>query len=393
MHVGLVGRGEIGYTLDLAIQLHEAGITVSLYMCEEGFLRVVGDSHRPVERLYESGVIPQDCRVRLFRTPRMRDPRSLAVFRKLSQTIRNDGIEVAHLLVGSDEIWLATLAFLLHDVPVTTTMTQPTRDIGERFPFPVIWAIQKLLAYGSDAIIVNGVDQIELLEKLYRVSANRVSFIPVSVSTSAMRLARSKVPEEPGTILFFGRAAPHKGLEYLMQAQPLITQKAPHARILVAAHGENLERCQRMIQDHNRFEIHKGYSTGDEMAAFFQRCSVVALPYLCSTSSGVLMAAYAFGKPVVATNVSGLSEYVEDGITGLLVPPADAQQLADAIIRLLSDDALRQSMGENATRRAKEKDRKIAHQTLQAYEKALAVHTHKLIRCFGSRRVTGRTPM
>ena len=111
----------------------------------------------------------------------MRNPRCLGVFRELGQTIRGDGVEVAHLLVGSDEIWLALLACLLRDVPVTTTMTQPTRDIGERFPFPIIWAIQKLLTYGSDAIIVNGIDQIELVQKQYGILSDRYLIFPVSV--------------------------------------------------------------------------------------------------------------------------------------------------------------------------------------------------------------------
>jgi len=375
MHVGLVTRGEVGYTLDLAIQLHEAGITVSLYLWDEGIVRLVGDSDRPVERLYEAGIVPREIRLRLFRHPRMRDPRSLAVFRRLSQTIRDDGVELVHLLVGSDEIWLAMLACLLRDIPVTTTMTQPTRDIGERFPFPIIWAIQKLLTYGSDTIIVNGIDHIELVRKLYGVPNSRVTFVPLSVSISAVRYATKAVPEEPGTILFFGRAAPHKGLDYLVQAEPRITRKVPHARIVISAHGEDLERCRRMIQDHSRFEIHKGFSTGEEMATLFQRCSIVALPYLCSTSSGVLMAAHAFAKPVVATDVSGLSEYVEEGVTGLLVPPADVEQLAEAIVRLLSDDALRHGMGQNAKRWVQEWQEGITKKTLKAYEKAISIHS------------------
>jgi len=375
MHVGLVTRGEVAYTLDLASQLHQAGISVSLYMCHAHTVGEIGTPDRPEERLYELGLIPRECRVRLIRLPRTRDPRSIGVFRRLSQTIRDDGVEVAHLLVGSDEIWFAVLTCLLRDIPVTSTMTQPTRDVGERFPFLVIWAIQKLLTCGSDAIIVNGVDQVELVHKHYGFPADRVTFVPLSARTTAIRWATRTVPEEPGTILFFGRATPHKGLEYLVQAQPLITRKVPHARILVSAHGEDLERCRRMIRDGGRFEIHEDFVPGDVMAAFFQRSSLVALPYLCSTSSGVLMTAYAFAKPVVATNVSGLSEYVEEGDTGLLVPPADVEQLADAIIRLLSDDSLRHRMGENAKLWVEEWQEGITQKTLRAYEKAISMHS------------------
>jgi glycosyltransferase involved in cell wall biosynthesis len=88
------------------------------------------------------------------------------------------------------------------------------------------------------------------------------------------------------------------------------------------------------------------------------------------------MTAYAFGKPVVATRAGNLPEYVQDGVTGLLVPPANVEQLAEAIVRLLSDDALRRRMGENATRwmHGELSPKNIARQTLEAYEKAIRMH-------------------
>ena len=374
MHIGLVTRSEVEYVLDLANELHEAGMSVSLYMCHAHTVQEVDTPDRPVERLYEVGLIPRECNVRLIRLPRMRDPRSIAVFHRLSQTIRNDGVEVVHLLVGPDELWFAVLACLLRDVPVTCTMIQPRPDVGERFPFLVIWAIQKLLTYGSDAFIVNSADQVELVQTLYGIPINQVTHVPVGVRATALRWAMGTVPEEPGTILFFGRADPHKGLEYLVQAQPFVTRQVPHARILISARGAELERCRQMIRDGSHFEIHEGFVPGNVMAAFFQRASLVALPYLSSTSSGVLMTAYAFGKPVVATNISGLSEYVEDGVTGLLIPPADEEQLAGAIVRLLSDDTLRQRMGENAKRWADQRRQQTTMLTIRAYEKAIAIH-------------------
>jgi glycosyltransferase involved in cell wall biosynthesis len=131
-----------------------------------------------------------------------------------------------------------------------------------------------------------------------------------------------------------------------------------------------------MIQDNSRFEIHEGYAPGDLVPELFQRASLVALPYLSAASSGVLMTAYAFGRPVVATNISGLLEYVQDGVTGLLVAPADVEQLAGAIVRLLSDDILRQRMGENAAHWVNEElsAESVAMQTLKVYEKAICAY-------------------
>jgi glycosyltransferase involved in cell wall biosynthesis len=377
MHVGLVTRGDVAYTLDLAGQLHKAGIAITLYLPYAHTVREVGTSEQPKERLYEIGLVPRECRVRLIRLPRMRDLRSLAVFRRLSQTIRDEGVDVAHLLVGPDEFWFALLASLLHDIPVTTTMIEPTRDAGQSFPFPLIWAIQKLLAYGSDMIIVNGTEQVESVQKLYNLPGDRVVYVPLNVRSTAIQWATGTVPEEPGTVLFFGRAVPSKGLMYLVQAQPIVTRRVPHARILISAHGGELERCRRMIQDESRFEIHEGFVPGDVMTAYFQRASLVAIPYLSSTSSGVLMMAYAFAKPVVATNIGGLSDYVQDGVTGFLVPPGQPEPLAHAIVRLLSDDASRRRMGENAKRWVQEWQENITQKTLTAYEQAISTHSNR----------------
>lgn len=374
MHVGLVTRGDVAYTLDVANELHEADIFVTLYLPYAHVAREVGTFDQPVEHLYEMGLLPKECRVRLVQLPRMRDPRSIRVFRELSRTICNDGVDLAHLLVGPDEFWFAMLACLLRDVPVVSTMIQPTRDVGERFPFWAIWAIQKLLAHGSDMVIVNGAEQVKLVQRLYGMSAARVEYVPLSVCTTAMRWAGETMPEELGTVLFFGRATPHKGLEYLVQAEPLITREVPHARILISAHGSDLERCRQMIRDDSHFEIHEGFVPGDIMATFFQRASLVALPYLSSTSSGVLMTAYAFGKPVVATNISVFSDYVEEGVTGLLVPTANVERLADAITRLLSNDALRHHMGENAKCWVKERQGSATAKTLQIYKRAIYIH-------------------
>jgi glycosyltransferase involved in cell wall biosynthesis len=87
------------------------------------------------------------------------------------------------------------------------------------------------------------------------------------------------------------------------------------------------------------------------------------------------MTAYAFGKPVVASNVAGLKEYVEPDSTGLLVPPGDSEQLAEAIIRLLSNNKLRQRLGARAQRWAQEWQESVTKKTVEAYEHAMMAHS------------------
>lgn len=372
MHVGLVTRGDVTYTLDLANELiKESGISVTLYMCHAHTVQQVDTLERPIDRLYEVGLLHHRCNVRLIWLPRMRDPRSIAVFHRLSQTMLDDGVEVAHILIGPAELWLGVLACFLRDIPVTSTMIVPKPNVGARFPFLLIWAIQKLLVFGSDVIIVNGAGQVQLVQELYGLPANRVFHVPLSVRTTAVKYSTGSVPEEPGTILFFGRADPHKGLEYLVRAQPIISRHVPYARILISAHGKELSRCREIIQDHSKFEIIEGFVPSDAMAVTFQRASLVAFPYLSASTSGVLLMAYSHTKPVVATRVGCLPEYIEDGVTGFLVQPGNVEELANAIVRLLSDDTLRHNMVKNITQWLEERQRDIARQTVGAYEMAM----------------------
>jgi glycosyltransferase involved in cell wall biosynthesis len=371
MHIGLITRSQTDYVLDLANSFQAKGEAVTLYLDHLETLEEIGNSEHPVEDIFRAGLVPKTCQIRLLRPPRMRDLHSLAFFVRLAETMRSDGIEVLHLLLNPGEIWLAFLAWIIKDIPVVTTIIVPIANTGERLPARVVWGTNKLAALGSEMVIVNGESQVEIVRRIYGVSTDRIAHVPLTMHTRAAQWRKRSVLEEPATILFFGRAHPQKGLEYLVKAQPLITQKVPETRILISAHGDDLERCRKMIRDHSKFEITEAVVPGDLMATFFQRAALVVLPYISASTSGVLVTAYSFGKPVVASRVGCLNEYVVDGITGLLVRPMDVEELADAIVRLLLDTNLRHRMGMNAENWIMARERHSIEQTLDVYRKAI----------------------
>lgn len=377
MHVGVIALADIDYALDLANALVDAGTRVSVYVSGRHAIRAMGDADQPVERLYQLGLLPRSVQVRLFHAPRMRDPRSIAVYRELAKAIREDGVDVVHPLVGSGELWLSVLTWLLRDLPVASTMILPKPNVGQYPPGNVARVVNTLLAHGSDVVIVNGDDQIEMVQQMYRVPRQRIDHVRLGPRTTSARWSTRQITEEAGTILFFGRIARHKGLEYLVRAQPAITRAVPYARIVIAGNGaEEMDRCQHLMEDPSKFEVHEGFVSNEQLTELFQRASVVVLPYITASTSGILMTAYVFGKPVVVTQVGSLPQYVGDGETGLLVAPADSDQLATAIVKLLSNDALRHEMGESARHWAEREQEAIARQSLDAYKKAISIH-HK----------------
>lgn len=378
MHIGLISRSQVDYAIDLASGFSSEGHPVTLYMDYIHATAELGDDKQPVENIYRTGLLPKTCKIRLLQTPRMRDLRSFSLFRGLVRAIREDEVDVVHILLNPGEIWFALLALLLKDIPVVTTMIVPVANTGERLPAPVVWGTNKLAVCGSDMVIVNGTSQVELVSRIYKIPADQIAYVPLSFRVEATQWRDRTILEEPATVLFFGRADQHKGLEYLVKAQPLITREIPDARILISAHGDDLDRCVQMIGDHSKFEIIDGFVPGNVMATFFQRATLVVLPYISASTSGVLVTAYSFAKPVVASRVGCMTEYVEDGVTGLLVTPKDVKGLADAIVRLLSDKDLCRRMGTSAEEWMIKLEKSSVKQTIDVYEKATSIHLKKI---------------
>ncbi len=97
-----------------------------------------------------------------------------------------------------------------------------------------------------------------------------------------------------------------------------------------------------------------GFVPPSQLGPYYERAAVVACPSRREGYGVVAREAMAHGRPVVASAVGGLLDAVEDGVTGLLVPPGDAGALRSALERLLFDSALRRRLGETARERAKE---------------------------------------
>lgn len=377
MKLGLVVSDDLDYGLDLANALGDEGDTLTLYLSHANLAYYLGESPDAssseflLDLLYKKKLVPEGVTVRLFHLPRMRNLRSVITVTRLKAMIETDHLDVVHILMGPGELWIAVLAWLIRKITVVSTMIIPQPNVGEKLPAFILWAIAKLLAVGSDLIIVNGADQVEVVRRLYSVPVHKVTYVALIPRIAAAKWAQGSCAEESYTVLFPGKAQPRKGLEYLILAQPFVNQEIPNARFLIAAHGEDLHRCRQLIEDESKFEICEGFLTSAKLAEYFQRASLVALPYLSASTSGMLTTAYVFGKPVVTTNVGALPEYVKEGETGFLVPPADPEELAKAIVRILQDDALHRRMQENAKAWVQHEQECIALATRQVYLKAL----------------------
>lgn len=181
--------------------------------------------------------------------------------------------------------------------------------------------------------------------------------------------------KEEQSVLFFGRIMAYKGIEYLIKAEPLIKEKIPDVKIVIAGEGD-FTSYQKLIRDNN-FEILNKFIPDEEVAMLFLKSKIIVLPYTEASQTGIIPIAYSFKKPVIVTNVGGLPESVDDGKTGFVVPPKNEKALADAIIKLLKDVKLRKQMGENAYKKMKEELSwdMIAEKTIEVYK--VVINEHK----------------
>lgn len=181
-------------------------------------------------------------------------------------------------------------------------------------------------------------------------------------------------PAAPLKLYFFGRMEAYKGVEVLLlMAESLHAEGLPF-ELSIAGHGPELDRLQARFGRLPEVTIHDGFVPPRQVMASIQSADCVMLPYLSATQSGVLAAAFAGRRYVIASQTGGIPDVVEHGGNGLLVSPGDPQALADAVRQLAHDPVLRLRLreGAEATATGKLDWNRIASELVKVFEQAVA---------------------
>ncbi|MCW5851729.1 MAG: glycosyltransferase family 4 protein [Anaerolineae bacterium] len=162
--------------------------------------------------------------------------------------------------------------------------------------------------------------------------------------TTALRLSLGITAGDP-LVGFFGRLTDQKGVEYLIQAAPLIIDHQPTCRILIAGDGPERSHLQGLA---DRLKVQPNVvflGVRQDIPALMSLVDLVVVPSLFDPFPVVALEAMGASKAIVASAVEGLCEEVVDGVTGLLVSPAQPNRLAAAIVSLLANADQTQAMG------------------------------------------------
>lgn len=190
--------------------------------------------------------------------------------------------------------------------------------------------------------------------KVKEIKNIQVTIIPFSSSIKAHNYKMDNSADKRKRVLFVGRLVSRKGVEFLISAMPLVLKEA-EVYLDIVGNGPLYDSLKNNISDMklDKFVKMKGRVNNRELANLYEKCSVFVLPAIIdewNETEGlgvVLLEAMSFKKPVIASNVGGIEDIVENGKNGLLVPQKDSKALSEAILKIVNNDELSIYLGEN----------------------------------------------
>jgi glycosyltransferase involved in cell wall biosynthesis len=250
-----------------------------------------------------------------------------------------------------------------------------------------VYSIERAAASCSDAELVQNPEDLETLGRLHvprdrlHLLGNGIDlarFRPDHMSAESRTRIRAQLGATPETIVVgaVGRLVWEKGYRDLFAAADELRQREPRVMVVVAGPTEPAKRDGIGPADMAAAEAAGVRFLGHrpDLENFYGACDLYVLASYREGFPRSAMEAAAMGLPIVATDIRGCRQVVDDGVTGLLVPPRNAAALTEAIIHLAVNDLLRHDMGRRASQKAQEEfDQKhVIDTTLAVYAKLLA---------------------
>lgn len=212
------------------------------------------------------------------------------------------------------------------------TVHDPKPHSGNDSPIAAkTWPLRNAVRQRADVAVLHGAFCSALYDSMGRPASQQLLTSvhgTILGPSSAQRLAPS-----PGQFLFFGRMEAYKGLDVLASSLELLRSRGRSLRVIVAGSGPELQRLGPRLSASGA-EIIDKYLSRDETIELMQRSEAVLVPYKDATQSGVVAAAFANGRTVIASRVGGLSDAVVDGLNGILIEPNAPEALAQAMLTL-----------------------------------------------------------
>jgi len=208
----------------------------------------------------------------------------------------------------------------------------------------------------ADLVIACSRYSCDVARREYGVAEEKLVPVPEPIDLAEWDRRFAAAPRRPPAhpvVLCVARMYPRKRIVDLLEAAVLLQSKIPEARVRIVGKGPEWEA---MTAVHGRLGVGEtvallGDVSREQLAAEYVNATVFCLPSVQEGFGIVFLEAMAAGLPVIACRAAAIPEVVEDGVTGVLVPPRDPAALAAVLVELLSSPERRRSMGEAGRRR------------------------------------------
>ena len=360
--------------------------------------RLITDGHDVTVVTYRDGNVPyfeNDSGVKVYRVDNfMIQPNNFIdwimqlnfnMIAKTGEIIANEGsFDVIHA-----HDWLVAYAAKTlktsYNIPLVSTIhaTEAGRNNGireeqQKYINDTEW----MLTYESSEVIVNSNYMKNELQRLFGLPFEKINVVPNGVSASNFTVTerdydfrRKYAMDNEKIILFMGRLVYEKGVQNLVAAMPKILDNYHDAKLIIAGKGGMLGELQNQVN--NLGLGNKVYFTGHlspkQVQKMYKCADVSVFPSTYEPFGIVAIEAMLSGIPIVVSDIGGLNEIVEHGVTGMKSYAGNANSLADSILALLFDHKLCDSIVKNAKQKVKTQYNwtKIAQDTHFTYQKAI----------------------
>jgi len=317
---------------------------ICLALCEELQRR----GHRVTLLCKQNGNMPEIASQAGIdvRTPAISGKLNLLAPRRIATLAREVRADIIHTHLSTAALW-GTLAGRLAGIPVVAHVHAMNSKLYYQFADRIVTCSAGVKQH----LLTQGV-----AERIVRVAYNGIDLrrfegLP---DRAQVRAVLGISPTSPA-IVCVAHLSAKKGQEFLIRAVALLRGRWPELHCLLVGEGIMADQLRSLAGELGVGDRVHLLGFRSDAVAIVNAADVAVLPSIAKEGLGlVLVEAALLEKPAVASNAPGIDEALQDGITGLLVPPGDPQRLADALDRLLADENLRRNMGRAGRQRALE---------------------------------------
>ena len=206
--------------------------------------------------------------------------------------------------------------------------------------------VKKVLSMG-DAFLVLAPPFKDFFGRI--IDRNKITVLPDALQVSL------PAPKEYGQhrLLFLGRICKAKGIEELLESMPILKEKFSDIKLYLGGIFEDQE-LQKKVEELSDLVEWIGWVTGEEKEKYLRKCDIFVLPSYFEGQSVSILEAMSYSCTIVASRIGGIPQMIEDGKTGILVEPKNAESLRKGLEKALADITLCERLGKAARKKVAE---------------------------------------